>query len=57
MNLIACSKPCRYQRDGYCQLEQPLPLPIEEKDQECCYYQSPEGTPSPLPYKKGYPFC
>lgn len=44
MNLIACNKSCRYQKDGYCQLEQPLPLPIEEKDQECCYYQSPERT-------------
>lgn len=37
MNLICCNEHCKYQKDGYCFLENPGTIYISESD--CCYYE------------------
>lgn len=41
MNLIACSKNCLHQKNGYCSLEGAGAL-TQSLDQECGYYQCVE---------------
>ena len=45
MNLIPCSKDCRYQRDGYCARTDAAVTGT--KVDGCCYYQPAGGEPRP----------
>ncbi len=46
MNLIPCSKDCRYQRDGYCARTDAAVTGT--KVDGCCYYQPAAGKPRRL---------
>ena len=58
MNLISCSNPCVHQQDGYCKLEQPIPITGAAVN-GCCYFtavsSAPEGSDVFLGKKKAEP--
>ncbi len=41
MNLIVCSKGCKYQRDGYCCLEGAAVI-TNAAASPCCYFEASE---------------
>lgn len=47
MNLIYCSASCKYQREGYCALERPLPLQTTQQQGDCLYFCPQEEKISP----------
>ncbi|MBC5787829.1 MULTISPECIES: hydroxymyristoyl-ACP dehydratase [Clostridiaceae] len=42
MNLVPCASPCIHQKDGYCQLNHPVPVTGSAVD-GCCYF-TPKKT-------------
>ncbi|MBQ8732515.1 MAG: hypothetical protein IJY82_06780 [Oscillospiraceae bacterium] len=51
MNLICCSASCKYQREGYCAMERPLPLQTTQQQGDCLYF-CPREEKNSVPVNK-----